>query len=172
MSTKYALLGLLNIRKMSAYDLSKFAKESIGYFWNESYSNVHRTLNLLAKENLVTKLSEPGSRKKIIFEITEKGQNELSKWLSNHQHTTIYRDELLLKLFVSKKEDYPSLLIDLKNVLNELEIQQQIYLEMQTSIPNIKKNLSFDLTLEYGIIQNQVTIDWLKNTIKRIKESL
>lgn len=79
---------------------------------------------------------------------------------------------MLLKLFVSKKEDYPSLLIDLKNVLNELEIQQQIYLEMQTSIPNIKKNLSFDLTLEYGIIQNQVTIDWLKNTIKRIKESL
>jgi DNA-binding PadR family transcriptional regulator len=32
MSTKYALLGLLNIRKMSAYDLAKFAKESIGYF--------------------------------------------------------------------------------------------------------------------------------------------
>jgi len=37
MSTKFALLGLLNIKKMSAYDLEKFAKETIGYFWNESY---------------------------------------------------------------------------------------------------------------------------------------
>lgn len=53
MSTKFALLDLLDIHKMSAYDLEKFAKESIGYFWNESYSNVHRTLNKLAEERLV-----------------------------------------------------------------------------------------------------------------------
>ena len=32
MSTKFALLDLLSIKKMSAYELAKFAKESIGYF--------------------------------------------------------------------------------------------------------------------------------------------
>ncbi len=102
MSTKFALLGLLNIKKMSAYDLAKFAKESIGYFWNESYSNVHRTLQILAAEKLIQKLPEKGDRNKNIFEITELGREALSEWLSNHQYTTIYRDELLLKLFVSK----------------------------------------------------------------------
>lgn len=44
---------------MSAYGLSKFAKESIGYFWNESYSNVHRTLNILTKEKAIKKSRNP-----------------------------------------------------------------------------------------------------------------
>jgi len=172
MSTKHALLGLLNIKKMSGYDLAKFAKESIGYFWNESYSNVHRTLNLLAQDKLIKKIPEPGARNKIIFEITAEGKQELSKWLSNHQYTIIYRDELLLKLFVSNEQDYPALLVDLKTLSQELENQQEIYLVMQKSIPNIKKKLSFNLVLDYGIIQNEITIKWLKKTIKKIEENL
>lgn len=172
MSTKFALLGLLNIHKMSAYDLEKFAKESIGYFWNESYSNVHRTLNNLAKEKLVTKSSELGSRNKKIFEITDLGRKALSEWLSNHQHTIIYRDELLLKLFVSNRKDYPALLIDLKHVLVELKEQQKVYLALQTSITSEEGNLSYDLVLDYGIMQNDITIVWLEKTIQRIEKNL
>ena len=82
---------------MTAYELVKFANESIGFFWNESYSNVHRTLNLLAEENLIEKLPEKGSRNKNIYAINDRGGRRC-QWLSNHQHTTIYRDELLLKL--------------------------------------------------------------------------
>lgn len=172
MSTKFALLGLLNIKKMSAYDLAKFAKESIGYFWNESYSNVHRTLKILADEKLIKKLPERGSRNKNLFEITDLGRQALSEWLSNHQYTTIYRDELLLKLFVSKRKDYPSILIDLKNALNELEAQQQVYFELKEMISTKLDNLSYDLVLDYGIVQNEITIEWLKKSIKKIEESL
>ena len=172
MSTKFALLGLLNIKKMSAYDLAKFAKESIGYFWNESYSNVHRTLKILADEKLIKKLPERGSRNKNLFEITDLGRQALSEWLSNHQYTTIYRDELLLKLFVSKRNDYPSILVDLKNALNELEAQQQVYFELKEMISTKLDNLSYDLVLDYGIVQNEITIEWLKKTIKKIEETL
>lgn len=172
MSTKFALLGLLNIRKMSAYDLAKFAKESIGYFWNESYSNVHRTLQILADEKFIRKLPEKGGRNKNIFEITDLGREALSEWLSNHQYTIIYRDELLLKLFVSKKKDYPAILVDLKNALNDLSIQQQVYFELQDYISTRPENLSYNLVLDYGIVQNEATIDWLKKTIKRIEEIL
>ena len=78
----------------------------------------------------------------------------------------------MLKLFVSNKQDYPALLMDLKNLLQELEGQQEIYFIMRESIPSIKKNLSFDLVLDYGIVQNDLTIKWLKNTIKKIEETL
>ena len=172
MSTKFALLGLLNIKKMSAYDLAKFAKESIGFFWNESYSNVHRTLKILADEKLIKKLPERGSRNKNLFEITDLGRQALSEWLSNHQYTTIYRDELLLKLFVSKRNDYPSILVDLKNALNELEAQQQVYFELKEMISTKLDNLSYDLVLDYGIVQNEITIEWLKKSIKKIEKSL
>lgn len=172
MSTKFALLGLLSIKKMSAYELAKFAKESIGYFWNESYSNVHRTLNILVDEKLVEKLPEKGSRNKNLFEITDLGRQALSAWLSNHEYTIIYRDELLLKLFVSKSSDYPAILIDLKNVLADLEARQQVYQEMQKMISTKPESLSYDLVLEYGIVENEATIRWLKKAIKRIEESL
>jgi len=171
-STKFALLGLLNIQKMSAYDLAKFAKESIGYFWNESYSNVHRTLKILSDEKLIRKLPERGSRNKNIYEITDQGRQVLSEWLSNHEHTTIYRDELLLKLFVSKNNDYPALLIDLKNLLDDLLVQRQVYSELQKFISTKQENLSYDLVLDYGIVENETTIEWLKKTINRIEETL
>ncbi len=163
---------MLSIKKTSAYELAKFAKESIGYFWNESYSNVHRTLNILVDEKLVEKLPEKGSRNKNLFEITDLGRQALSAWLSNHEYTIIYRDELLLKLFVSKSSDYPAILIDLKNVLADLEARQQVYLEMQKMISTKPESLSYDLVLEYGIVENEATIRWLKKTIKRIEESL
>ncbi|MGI6618012.1 MAG: helix-turn-helix transcriptional regulator [Saccharofermentanales bacterium] len=172
MSTKFALLGLLNIKKMSTYDLAKFAKESIGNFWNESYSNVHRTLKILSDEKLIKKLPEKGSRNKNIYEITEQGRQVLSEWLSNHEHTTIYRDELLLKLFVSKRNDYPALLIDLKNLLDDLLVQRQVYSELQEFISTKQENLSYDLVLDYGIVENETTIEWLKKTINRIEETL
>jgi len=171
-STKYALLGLLNIRKMSAYDLAKFAKESIGYFWNESYSNVHRTLKILADEKLVRKMPGKGSRNKNLFEITDLGKEALSEWLSNHEHSEVYRNELLLKLFVSKKKDYPSILQDLKRVLGELLMQREVYYELQEFVSTKQDNLSYDLVLDYGIVENEATIKWLEKAIKRIEEEL
>ena len=158
MSTKFALLGLLNIKKMSAYDLEKFAKETIGYFWNESYSNIHRTLKILSDEKLIKKLPEKGSRNKNIFEITGHGQQALSQWLTNHQHTTIYRDELLLKLFVSSPKDYPALAEDLKNVLSKLQEQEEVYAKLQKLLNSKPNNLSYDLVLQYGIVENKATI--------------
>ncbi|MDI9468989.1 MAG: PadR family transcriptional regulator [Bacillota bacterium] len=172
MSTKCALLGLLNIRKMSAYDLAKFAKESIGYFWNESYSNVHRTLNLLADDKLIVKLPEKGSRNKSIYEITDLGRQALSEWLSNHEHTIIYRDELLLKLFVSRKKDHPALLEDLKAHLEGLLEQRQIYSDLEDYVSGREDNLSYSLVLEYGIVENEATIKWLEKAIRRIEETL
>ncbi len=173
MPTKHALLGLLNIKEMSAYDLAKFARESIGYFWNESYSNVHRTLDVLTSENLVTKSKKTGGRNKTVYRITAEGQQTLKNWLSNHEHSMIYRDELLLKLFVSQKDNYPSILIDFKKVLEEISGQQRNYHQIREFLKTKPaKNLSHSLVLDYGIIQNDATIKWLKKAIKQIGEEV
>lgn len=172
MSTKFALLGLLNIRKMSAYDLAKFAKDAIGYFWNESYSNVHRTLKILVDEKQIEKLPEQGTRNKTIFEITELGRQTLSDWLSNHEHSIIYRDELLLKLFVSKPQDYPALVQDLKALLEESLDQRKTYSDLQASLASKPDTLSYDLVLDYGLMENEVRIAWLENTIQKMEEAL
>jgi hypothetical protein len=79
---------------------------------------------------------------------------------------------LLLKLFVSKKKDYPALLEDLKHVLEELVTQRQVYAELQEFIATKPENLSYELTLDYGFVQNEATIEWLTKAIKTIEEAL
>jgi DNA-binding PadR family transcriptional regulator len=113
-----------------------------------------------------------GSRNKNLFEITDLGKEALSEWLSNHEHSEVYRNELLLKLFVSKKKDYPSILQDLKRVLGELLMQREVYYELQEFVSTKQDNLSYDLVLDYGIVENEATIKWLEKAIKRIEEEL
>lgn len=59
----------------------------------------------------------------------------------------------------------------MKNVLGELLAQQEVYLEMEKS-SLIQKSLSYVLVLEYEIKQNNVTIKWFEDAIKRIEEHL
>lgn len=43
---------------------------------------------------------------------------------------------------------------------------------MKDQNPHIKNNLSFSLSLEYGISQNNATITWLERAIAKIEETL
>jgi hypothetical protein len=61
---------------------------------------------------------------------------------------------------------------DLKKVLGELLIQRNVYSELQEFVATRQDNLSYNLVLDYGIAENEVTIKWLEKTIKRIEEEL
>ena len=49
-------------------------------------------------------------------------------------------------------------------------MQRQVYAGLQELLSSRVDNLSFDLVLEYGIVRNEVTIEWLKKTIQTIEE--
>src|ERR1039458_464236 len=79
------LLGLLTIAPMSGYDLGQAIRESVGFFWNESYGQIYPNLKALAAEGLVTSKNE-----------RQKGK---PAWLPVDPQPEIPRNELLLKLF-------------------------------------------------------------------------
>jgi DNA-binding PadR family transcriptional regulator len=95
------LLGLLTIEPMSGYDLRVTIRETVGYFWNESYGQIYPNLHRLAAEGLVKRRTErqPGKPDRHIYSITEKGRERLRKWLAVPPQPEIPRNELLLKLF-------------------------------------------------------------------------
>lgn len=64
------------------------------------------------------------------------------------------------------------LLIDLKCVLDELMEQQEVYVDLQTSVTSEEDNLSYDLVLDYGIVQNDAAIAWLEKTIQIVEAIL
>jgi DNA-binding PadR family transcriptional regulator len=95
------LLGLLTIAPMSGYDLGQAIRESVGFFWNESYGQIYPNLKALAAEGLVTSKTErqKGKPDRHIYSITKTGRERLTAWLAVEPQPEIPRNELLLKLF-------------------------------------------------------------------------
>ncbi len=100
-SSMEVLLGLLTIAPMSGYDLGQTIRESVGFFWNESYGQIYPNLKALAAEGLVTSKTErqKGKPDRHIYSITKAGRERLTAWLAVEPQPEVPRNELLLKLF-------------------------------------------------------------------------
>src|SRR3989442_15455545 len=82
-ASKYAVLGLLTIEPMSGYDIRKFVRETLNYFWNESYGRIYPILGELLKERLATKrvCKQNGKPDRHVYCITGLGRSALKQWL-------------------------------------------------------------------------------------------
>ena len=78
---KFAVLGLLNRRPMTGYEIGKEFDYELGQFWNAKHSQIYPELKKLLDEGLVVfdvEISGDILEKKR-YTITEKGQLELLK---------------------------------------------------------------------------------------------
>ena len=73
---KYAILGLLNQKKMTGYDLMKQFESALCEFWSAKHSQIYPELKKLTEEGCVAyrqEASDNGLEKKL-YHITEKGR--------------------------------------------------------------------------------------------------
>lgn len=98
----YAILGILGFGSMSGYGIKTWVDEGIGYFWDIDYKQIYPTLKKLVDAGLaVYKTEKNGNRPESkVYTLTEKGLEELKKWLCTPiSPSKNNRNELLLKLF-------------------------------------------------------------------------
>ena len=53
MPLKHAILGLLNYAEMTGYDIDRYFKSSIAFFWHAQTSQIYKELNTCTKHNWV-----------------------------------------------------------------------------------------------------------------------
>ncbi|MCL2185005.1 MAG: PadR family transcriptional regulator [Treponema sp.] len=84
MSLKYGLLGLLNYKNMTGYDLDKAFKASLDFFWHGQTSQIYRELTAMEKAGWLSSEIEIQTSKpnRKVYSITKKGRDEFMKWLS------------------------------------------------------------------------------------------
>jgi DNA-binding PadR family transcriptional regulator len=101
-TSRFAILGLLGFGAMSGYDIKKLIERSVAHFWNESYGQIYPILNRLAAEGLAARRREKqrGKPDRQIYSLTDKGRQELARWLAVPARQEPFRNELLLKLFL------------------------------------------------------------------------
>lgn len=172
-TTHFAILGLLSIRPMSAYELVKFSNDTIGFFWNESYGNIYGKLKELEESGYIDLIQEiqKGRRKKI-YGINARGKRYLKEWLKQPTEEINIRDELLLKIFVSEKEDLDAANAALAQETKEMTAALKMFTSLQQTITTlnqdpVRKELWL-LTLDYGINYAQTRLEWCQAAHKKM----
>ena len=102
MSLEMGILGFLEMKPLSGYDIKKLFDMSASYFWPADQAQIYRTLKKLVRSGLAELI---GRRKgetvdKKVYAITVKGRKEyLAKAAENGVEDFISRDLFLMQLF-------------------------------------------------------------------------
>ena len=179
---KFALLGFLNYRPMTGYDLKGIMDTSTSYFWHAKQSQIYVTLKTLEEEGMVISQVEvqENSPDRRVYTITDAGRTALGDWLAKpvtgldtSKHT------ILLKLFFSAP-------LSKDTILTQLRLQRKLHLEQGNIYKNetesvIKKAaarmpddrrdpLFWEATRRFGELYEELYVRWLDETIELIEK--
>lgn len=100
MTIEYAILGLLNFRPLTGYDIKKMFAGSAVIYWSGNNNQIYTTLVKLHENELVTMEVElhADSPSRKIYSITAKGQAELKKWLLSEPEPPQLKNSFLIQL--------------------------------------------------------------------------
>lgn len=98
MTLRHALLGLLDSRPASGYDLLKTFETAMANVWPATQSQVYGELNRLTDAGLLEVAAE-GPRGRKEYAITDAGRTELRTWLLSVEPGRPVRSDMLLRVF-------------------------------------------------------------------------
>lgn len=176
MSLKHALLGFLDLMPLSGYDLSKMFDDSVNFYWPATHSQIYRTLKQLLEDGMVTReiVEQSIHPDKKVYSITERGREELRRWVASPLDLPTVRHGLLVQLaFASRLDDEEiiHLLAAYAAKLRErLDLYhsngQQAQLEYARSA---KERLLWGLILENGIRTYECELQWAEEAIRDLQ---
>lgn len=178
MSLKHAILGFLQYKPVSGYDLKKVFDASVRHFWPADQSQIYRTLSQLADEGwaeveVVPQEDRPDRK---VYHITEAGRQELQSWLrtplphEGHRMAALIQvffagqlpDEEILPLFEHAASELGGVLAQYRAIPGEIDE----YIEM---VDSPREVYFWMLTLECGIQMAEAQLAWLEGVIDRLQ---
>jgi PadR family transcriptional regulator AphA len=97
---RYAILGLLSGQPLSGYDLKKIISESEVFYWSGNNNQIYTALIRLHGAGLVTRQvqQQEGLPAKKVYSITQKGREELRRWLFSTAELPEVHNTFLIQL--------------------------------------------------------------------------
>src|SRR5512136_1521468 len=171
MSIEYAILGLLNLRPLTGYDIKKMFAGSAVIYWSGNNNQIYTTVVKLHENELVTLEVElrADSPSRKIYSITTKGQAELKKWLLSEPEPPQLKNSFLVQLAWADQLS-PD---ELDALLGKYEAEMQMQLSMlqvQAKHKNISPsgtpreayiNVDLARTPREAVIWNMIQSNWI-----------
>jgi DNA-binding PadR family transcriptional regulator len=126
-TTAYAILGLLALRPMSAYELAAEVQHCFEYFWPRADVRVYEEAKeLVATGHVRAKKEFVGRRRRTSYTITAKGRRALEQWLVWPSQAVSLEFEGLLKVYLARFGTREQLLATLDRTLADAEYMLQV----------------------------------------------
>jgi PadR family transcriptional regulator AphA len=175
-----AILGFLNYKPLSGYDLKKHFDLSMGHFWAADQSQIYRTLARLtergwAEVELVPQSDRPDRK---VYSITPAGRLELLGWLSRPAPMDTPRSAALVPVFFAGNLSDAEILArfegfaaTMRAALNQYYTVPDGIEPFRAEIASPREHFFWMLTLENSIRTMRANLEWAESVIERIRSA-
>jgi DNA-binding PadR family transcriptional regulator len=173
--TPFVILGILGIldgKPLSGYDIKHIIDGTISHFWAESYGQIYPVLKRLAADKLIrARALRQDGRRKVLYTITAKGEAYLATWLQRPPEDGPRRDELILKLFFGSKMEIPVLVRHLQARRDQAQAMADQYSGWLGMVGAQKQTYTpFQLmTLRGGIVMSKAFVEWADESLATLR---
>jgi DNA-binding PadR family transcriptional regulator len=180
---QYILLGFLNYRPQTGYELKQLLDKSTGHFWYAKQSQIYTTLKKMEREGWIASRVETQKARpdRIVYNITKSGLSVLESWVSNPiKELDLHKNALLVKLFFSAQAERETLLTQLRLLRNLHQQKVRLYKSQAKNViqesvagrPKLKKDaLLWEATRRFGEYYEQMCLSWLDETITLVEKN-
>jgi PadR family transcriptional regulator, regulatory protein AphA len=178
MSLEHAILGFLNYRPYSGYDLKKFFDTSVRHFWPADQSQIYRTLSRMNDKGWleIEVIRQDARPDRKVYHITPAGRDELRRWLLTPLPAEENRSADMIQVFFAAQLSDEEIL----GIFERAAALIRAGLEQYAQIPRNMESYShyttsrrefffWMLTLDVGMHNLQSSLQFIENLIQRIR---
>jgi len=181
LSLKDALLGLLDHRPMTGYDLKKILDHPMGFFWVAQMSQIYRELNKMEGKGLVKSEIIPQEKRpdRKVYQLTKEGRETFLNWLNKfpNQLSQTSRSRFLMRIFFSSRIKLEELAFEIKRYKKEKEEQLRYLNKVEQWIKDYSRERKFkDDTFYWNLIVKKkyrsiaAGIEWADECLQLIEQ--
>lgn len=178
MSLAFGILGFLNYKPMSGYDLAKSFESSLEFFWHAQNSHIYLELKNLEKKGYIsgTTVIQSERPNKKIYSITDIGRKAFMNWLAEGGGEDVmhFKSAFLMKVFFGG--NMPP--VQSADMLRQFKADCEAYLAKMTSIPEsieyygsnkeAYQTLYWQFTADFGYSFIKTCINWAQRCIEKL----
>jgi len=175
-----ALLGLINYRPMTGYDLKKIFDDTVDFFWSAQMSQIYRELNKLEEKGLVksTIKSQEKRPDRKVYQLTKKGKKVFLNWMNKFPYrlSESYRSRFLMRVFFSSRIELNELAFEIKRYKKEQEEEVKALNKVEQMVRDYEQKKQYEndtfywnLTLKKGYKNVSSNIEWAEECLQLIE---
>lgn len=178
MSLPHTLLGLLNYRPATGYEIKTAFDQSVHFFWNATLPQIYRTLNQMEENGWLTVKVEQqdGKPNKKVYSVTGKGKEEFRRWLAEPPENSPPRSPMLVKVFFGKQMDRESLreiLLEWRRhhsgLIKKYNEEIMPVIQYYSGLANAPEDSCFwALTLDFGLRYARMVVEWCDHALEEL----